>query len=442
MAVDQVSRVHHPSGLVSGVKWLAYHFFSLETLLVMFIFGSFLKLIIPSPPLFPETVFYGAASIAVGLWIILHQGIYVRGLPIVLAGLVFSGWMLASYAWSPSAVLARESLVYVLGINLWALFAAACIVAGSRERMLRLLLLIAFVAVVLSAYGAYIELVHGDFRFYRGESGDWHFRTYLIWGNIVGPGAAIILAVVIYNRLGSARQLLALGGFAVCLYFMLVCGPRGPLLGLLLAMLAVFVVNLPSIRDGRVELRYATLLGLAVIAAVVGYVVYLFVTDQATATLSRFTQLIDQAGDPLLRRGPNRFDYFAGAYQAWLRAPVFGHGLDGFPVVFCGWDAPGCHPHNALLQVLADFGLIGFVPYVAFLWTAIRNIKLGRLRHDPLLTTLLMLFMTMTVYAMVHVNVPTDHRMFFFVGLLALRLSPADGEEEDDDDDESADYAA
>ena len=443
MAVDRISGVDQPFRLAAGVQWLAYHLFSLEALLVLFIFGHHLKAILPSPPLFPETVFYGATSVAVGLWIILRQGIYLRGLPIVLAGLVFSGWMLASYAWSPSAVLARESLVYVLGINLWALFVAACVVAASRERMLRLLVLIVFFAVVLSVYGAYIEIVHGSFRFYRGEYGDWHFRTYLIWGNIVGPGTAILMAMVIYTRLGSLKQLGALGCFLVCMYFMLVCGPRGPVLGLLLAMVAFFVVNLPRIHGGRIELRYATLLGFVVIGGVLGYVAYLFATDQVTATLGRFIQLVEQADDPLLRRGANRFDYFAGAWRAWLEAPLFGHGLQAFATVFCGFEDSGCHPHNALLQALADFGLIGFVLYVIFLWTALRNFSLHRLRQDPLLTTLLMLFMMVTIYALVHVNIPTDHRMFFYIGLLALRPPPVedDAEETEDEEDEEEAYA-
>lgn len=442
MAVDQVSRVHHPSRLLSGVQWFIYHFFSLETLLVMFVFGSFLKLAIPSPPFFPETVFYGAASIAVGLWIILRQGIYLRGLPIVLAGLVFSGWMLASYAWSPSAVLARESLVYVLGINLWALFAAACIVAGSRERTLRLLLLVALAGLILSAYATYIDLVHGNFRFYRGPAGDWPIRVYLAWGSVVAPASAILLAVVIYTRLGSVKQLLALGVLAICLYFILFCGPRSALLGVVAALIAAFFVNLPRISNGRIDLPLAAVLGLVAIVSFFGYIGYAVSTDQAVPVFDRLLRVLDQADDALLRQGPNRFNYYAGAYRAWLDAPIFGQGLLGFAAFFCGIEDPGCFPHNVLLQALADFGLIGFVLYVIFLWTALRHFSLDRLRKDQLLAMLLIVFVTIALYGMIHANLPTDHRVYFFLGLLALRLPPADEEEDDDDDDERADYAA
>jgi len=436
LAVDQISRVHHPSRLVNGIQWLVYHFFSLETLLVMFVFGSFLKLAIPSPPFFPETVFYGIVSIAVGLWIILRQGVYLRGLPIVLAGLVFSGWMLASYAWSPSAVLARESLNYVLGINLWALFATACIVAGSRERTLRLLLLVALAGLILSAYGTYIDLVYGNFRFYRGPDGDWPIRVYLAWGSVVGPATAVVLAVVIYTRLGSAKQLLALGVLGVCLYFILFCGSRSALLGVVTALIALFFVNLPRIGRGRIDLPLAALVGLSAIVGLFGYIAYAAWTGQTIPVFARLLGVLDQAGDPLLRGGPNRFDYFAGAYRAWLEAPIFGHGLQGFTVVFCGFEDPGCHPHNALLHALVEFGLIGFVLYVIFLWTALRNFSLRRLRRDPLLAMLLVVFVTVALYAMLHASLPTEHRVFFFLGLLALRPPPASDDEEEEEEEE------
>jgi O-antigen ligase len=433
LAVDRISPARQPSRLFGGVQWSIYHFFSLETLLVMFAFGSFLKLAIPSPPLFPETVFYGAASIAVGIWVILREGIYLRGVPIVVAGLVFSGWMLVSYAWSPSAVLARESLVYVLGINLWALFATACIVAGSRERTLRLLLLVALAGLILSAYGTYIDLVQGNFRFYRGPHGDWPVRVYLAWGSVVGPGTAVVLAAVIYTRLGSAMQLLGLGVLAVCLYFILFCGSRSALIGVAAALMATLFINLPRINNGRIEVPLVAVLGLFAIVSISGYIAYAVSIDQSIPVFNRLLRLLDQAQDPLLRGGANRFDYYVGAYRAWLESPIFGHGLLGFATYFCAREDPGCFPHNVFLQALTDFGMIGFVIYIIFLCTALRHFNFARLRDDRLMAMLLMVFVTIALYAMIHANLATDHRVFFFIGLLALRPPPPEADDDDED---------
>jgi len=443
LAVDQISRIENPSRLVSGIQWLIYHLFSLETVLVMFVFGVRLQALLPRPPL-PETVFYGLISIAVGAWVVWREGIYLRGVPVFLAGLVFSGWMLASYGWSPSQVLARESLPFIMGVNLWAVFAAACIVAGSRERLLRFLFMVMLLSVALSAYGAYINITHGDFRFYYGPSGTWHHRTYLDWGNIIGIGAAIVLGVLIYSRLGSTKQIVAAIACAICFYFILVNGARGAMLGAMLAGIIAFAINMPTIRRGQIEISPALLGALLVIISVAGYIGYLVSIGETPTTFDRFLRLFDQANDPLLRRGPNRFDYFAGAYQAWLQAPIFGHGLAGFPIVFCGWDAPGCHPHNVLLQALAEFGLIGFILFVIFVWSGLRQHTLQRLRQDPLQVTVLMAFVAVALYAMVAAELSVAHRVFFFVGLLAVRPPPdIDDEAEDEmEEEEEKDRAA
>ena len=428
LAVDRISGAPRPFGLVRRVQWLVYHLFSLETLLVMFVYGAHLKIIIPSPPL-PETVFYGMLSMAVGLWIALRQGIYLRGVPIVAAGLAFSAWMVLSYGWSPPSVVAQERLIFVLGINIWAVFVAACIVAGSRERVLRFLLLLVLVSVVLTVIGTYIHFVHGEFRTYEGPDGDWPERTYLTWGNIIGTGTAISLGILIHTRFASAKQLLAAAICTTCVLFLLVGGSRGPLLSVMLGVVVALLINMPQFGDRRIEVSQAQLLGFLTIILIAGYIVYVLSIGEVPWTVQRFLRLFDQANDPLLRQGANRFDYYAGAYRAWLEAPFFGKGLGGFAVVFCGWDAPGCFPHNVLLQALSDFGLIGFALYLVFLFAALCHCRPAQLRNDPLRLALFMAFITVAVYGLVNVDLPTYHRLFFFLGLLALRRPPEEEEE-------------
>lgn len=431
MAVDHAFPARSPLRVTGRLRWLAYHLFSLETVLVLFLYAAHLKALLPPLPI-PETVFYGALSVAIGGWVVLREGIYRGGLPVAIGGFALAGWMFASYAWSPSAVLARESLPFVIGINLWAVFAAACIVAGSRERVLRFLLLLVLLAAILGAYGSYINLVHGDFRFYRGAYGDWHHRTYLAWGNTAMTGAAVALALTLSTRLGSAKQLAASAIFFCCLYFLMISGARGALLGTLLASVVAFVAAPPQIRNGRIEMPRAQLLALALVALIVTYFSYLVFTDQATTTISRFLRLFDQADDPLLRGGANRFDYFAGAYRAWLDAPIFGQGLSGFATYFCGYDQPGCHPHNIFLQSLADHGAVGGFLMAVFVLLGLRQCSLARLQSDPLRMTVLMAGATIFVYTMVAAELPTAHRFFFFVGLLAMRPPAPDADDADD----------
>lgn len=433
MRVDRLPFAQQPTFGLGRLSWLLYHLLSFETLLVLFLFGVRLQALLPRPPL-PETVLYGLLSMVVGLWIVWRQGIYVRGIPIFIAGLALTAWMLLSYGWTPSRVLARESLPFMIGVNLWALFAAAFIVASSRERALRFIILMLALGSLLSFIGVFIYITHGDFRFYRGPDGTWHHRTYLDWGNTVAVGAAIAFALTIYSRLGSMKQLIFVAAFSCCAFFLIIAGARAATLGPMLAGLLAISINRPKIGNGRIEWPVVQLFASFLLIAVLAYIAYLILTDQGTATLGRFVRIFDQAGDPLLRTTANRFDYFYGAYQAWLSAPIKGHGLQAFSLIFCHMEDPGCHPHNVVLQALADFGIVGFVLLMIFFIIAIRLLQFSRLSSDPLKTTILMASMPIMVSAMVSNNLPNAYVLFFFLGLFALRAPPAEELEDDDDE--------
>jgi O-antigen ligase len=433
LAVERLSRPAGPATFIGGSLWLVQQILSLETLLVLFLFGVNIRVLLPSIPV-PETLLFGALSMAVGGWIVLRDGVYLRGIPLVVAGLLFSGWMAASYGWTPSRVLAKESLPFVLGVNLWALFASACIVAGSRERTIRFLLLLLLIGTLLSVIGNYIYVTHGDFRFYRSGDEDWSHRTYLDWGRIVALASPIAMGFVLFTRFGSGKQFLAAAMLASCLFFLMISGARGPLLGALFASVLAFATSRPRIGNGRIELPQAQLAALFAGIAVFGYIGYMLATGQTTTTLNRFLQLFAQADDPLLRTGANRFDYFEGAYHAWLAAPVLGHGLKGFAIFFCGYDQQGCSPHNAFLQVLAEFGLVGFALFMVFLWMAVRNTGFSRITGDPLLAIIVMLGGVLLVNMLVATDISTNQSVFFLRRLFALRRP-------DDETDEDADEA-
>ena len=79
-----------------------------------------------------ETVVLMALSIPVGLYVILRQGIYLPGLPIVAAGLVLFTWAALSWGWSPSRILAARTLSYLFTFSLWCLIVGALVIAPSR----------------------------------------------------------------------------------------------------------------------------------------------------------------------------------------------------------------------------------------------------------------------------------------------------------------------
>jgi O-antigen ligase len=435
LAAKFLSHSTRPLGSLRRVQWLVYHLLSFETFFLLFLYGNQIRSILPPIP-GNEAMFFGAITMAIGGWIIFRDGLYLGGMPIVLTGLLLIGWMVLSVGWSPSRVLVWESLRFLLTVDLWALVAGACIIAASRERVARLFVMIAGLALILSTYGIYIEFAYGSFRFYHylGAGADWAGSAYIAWGYIVTNGAVVILAFGIFSKLGSPKQLLAVLALATCGYFLLIASGRGPLLGLLLAGLLAAVIQAPRIGHGRVEFSQTQIAALCLLALATVYVGYLYATGQTGGAISRFLRLFDEADDPLLRTGANRFDYFAFAYQLWLEAPLVGQGLSSFAIIYgAGREVPGTYPHNAILQILAEFGIVGLVLFTVFIVAGLRNISLARLRRDQLSLLLVMMFIAFFLQTMVMGDFAKSYRFFFIVGLLAMRPLAEENDDEEED---------
>jgi O-antigen ligase len=436
LAANFASRPVRPLGSLRWMQWLAYHLLSFETFFLLFLYGIRIRQILPPLPA-NEILLFGAVTIAIGGWIVLRDGLYLRGMPILFAGLAFFGWMLLSIGWTPSRVFVYEFRQFIF-IGLWALFAGACIIAGSRERVLRLLVMFAVLAVILAVYGIYIEFAYGSFRFYRfSATRDVQEFPYIVWGYTASNGAVVILAIAIYARLGSLKQLLALVALGLCGYFLLLTAARGPLLGLAAATLVALLVQSPRIGHRRLEISAAQLLAFGIIAIAIAMVGYLVASGQTVYAFDRFLKLFDQADDPLMRTGANRFDQFAGAYRLWLEAPLVGQGLAGFNALYgTSGEHTGNNPHNLFLHTLAELGIIGFVLLALFIGAGLRHFGLARLRADPLALTVFMLFSVFFVNAMVAGNMAQSYPFYFMIGLLALR-PPAEEIEEDDERDDT-----
>lgn len=433
MITSQPSRVSQPLGSLRRVQWLVYHLLSFETFFLLFLYGIQIRPILPPVP-GNEAIVFGAVTMAIGGWIILRDGIYLRGVPIVLTGLAFVAWLVLSVGWTPSKILVRENLTFLLTVDLWALFAGACIIAGSRERVIRLFVMIMSLAVLLAVIGIYIEFAYGSFRFYhyRGGEGDWAIPLYIAWGYIVANGAVVILALAIFSKIGSLKQLVALLALAACGYFLLIATGRGPLLGLLLAGVVAAVVQAPRIGPGRIEVPQTQMIAIGIVGMGLVYLGYLYATGQTTGALHRFLELFNEADDPLLRANANRFAYFDVAYRIWLEAPLVGRGLSSFAILFTGGaEIAGTYPHNAILQILAEFGVVGLVFFVIFIVAGLRHYSLVRLRGDPLSLLVIMMFAIFFVQTMVMGDFTKSYRFFFIVGLLAMRPSAEEDDEED-----------
>ena len=85
-------------------------------------------------------------------------------------------------------------------------------------------------------------------------------------------------------------------------------------------------------------------------------ILFLF-PDLAPLTLKRLLWLANED----VQDSSMRFELWSAAIQLWLQSPsslLFGHGPQQFPLL-AGYDDPRMYPHNFILELLSEYGLIG-----------------------------------------------------------------------------------
>jgi O-antigen ligase len=409
------------AGAVGLTRQALYHLLSFEMVFALFLYSNQLKLFFPQFPI-DETLVLMALGIPIGVAIILREGIYLRGLPIVAAGLVLFTWAALSWGWSPSRTLAKRTLTYVFTVDLWCLIVGALILAASRERTARFLAIVLGLSMIVAGYGLYIYATFGTFRFFGGYAFGDVSRAYLSWGYAVTNGAVIAFALAIFSRVLGVRQIVAAGLFAMATLFLLVGSGRGPLLATVVACLVALVVGLPQLRHGRIDVPRWQVVGLAVVVLGAGYVIYLVITGATFTTFGRFAKLLEQAQNPDVIAGANRFDYYAKAIEFWLQAPLVGNGIASYSLLYQGFEKSGAHPHNIVLEMLSDLGLVGLALLLLALRSGLRLLDRERLRRDGLLLCVLMLLAArLLVAAMISADISGQQALFLFLGMLALR---------------------
>ncbi|HMR32322.1 MAG TPA: O-antigen ligase family protein [Geminicoccaceae bacterium] len=405
-------------GLLGRLTWLAGQILSFETIFALYFYSNAIKFVLPELP-GDETVIFAAMSMAVGGAVILRQGIYLRGLPVVAAGLLLIGWAALSWGWSPSRVLAAKYLSFLFTFNLWCLITGALVLAPSRERTIRFLAILLALSTLISLYGIFIYLYYGNFRFFSGFAGMG--RMYLNWGYPAANGAIIAFCWMIFSPYLSLRQLAAAVLCGVCTGFLLVGSGRGPLLGVIVAFLFAGMAGLPRVGRGRIDVPRWQILGVGAVALVGAYLAYLEMSGVSIATFGRFAKLFAEAQNPDVIEGPNRFRYYAAALRFWLESPVIGNGIASFSLMFAGFEQVGAQPHNIVLEMLTELGLVGLALLMFFLWSGIRLGLGGRLRHDPVLLCIAMLLAARVLAAMISAEIAGQSPLFLLVGMMAIR---------------------
>lgn len=392
-------------------------FFSIEASFVFFL-GSGTYKNFPALQGFPVdlTILTLVVTACLIIWALVSGRIrsVSLGLPVLLIFL-FSEFAAASLFWSSLDSFNINKALHFLLLTSPCFFAAHAL-AQDPERRRRLARMLAWLSITILLYYAYRRYVAGD-TLTEGNNQLDHLdpRAYQEYGNYASILFTICLVLVVF---GSRRQVCAaVFGLGVTLYALLVIGGRGALATALLSVpLLALGLLWDSARRRRLSRLLALLSGIIAITAV-GYV-YVggsqVALDQQFSTLDRYqAQLSNEDTASMDERHQGRIL----AWNLWLQKPILGWGIGEYGIK----DSYLMWPHNLLLEILMEMGIVGAYLFFAVSAIAVRNC--ARIARDPECdwadAAIALLFLTdLALHVTVAGYLGGDRHFLAFIGLV------------------------
>jgi O-antigen ligase len=330
---------------------------------------------------------------------------------LMLFGL-FVAYSTLALTWSPSNQYGPAKVLYLATLVAWCVVAAAVVIAPERTRVRRLLSALVVFALWVGIETLLAYLKGGGAGFVVAMGGN-----YLGLGRVIGVGVAGLLIYCVYLASGLAMRTAAAALCAGLAALLLVIGGRGPFLAAAASMLLLLVVPWRwSAARGLVVRRYG--LWLAGCLAAGGIAAAMVMSRSGVGvTVARLERLLSaQMG----ASAGVRLAYWREAIAHWADAPFLGHGPGSWPVVFSAVDERG-YPHDIVLEVLFELGLVGLTLLLAQVLVGVRSVARGGwLREDPLRLFAVLLFANAALNALVSGDITDNRVVFVALGLLTV----------------------
>lgn len=398
-------------------------YLSFELLFVLFLFAGLYK---ADPRLewvpVDLTVLFFVLSVISGFVIMLKRGFAFQKKPLVLVLLyvAFAGYVLLSYLWTPGKVYSTQKMLYMWTLVLWAFTAPALIISVDTSRLKRL----AIIYILFSSIVAIEALMQYSMA---GQQG---FLTvfgsnYLGLGRVIGLAFLLLLAYLVFWARNIYWKLFTIVIASLYLWLLLAAGGRGPLLATVLSALIpfIFAIHL-NLKRKTVRVRNYVVPMLIIGIVAISLFVCLAETGHMTQTYSRLL-VLNQAG--MGDSAGARLQHYTHAIQYWKQAPIFGYGIGSWPIINDGIDMRG-YPHNIILEILVELGLIGLLIFFSLIIYALLLLApVKSIGDEPIKLSLLMLMVYVLLNSMVSGDIPDNRLLFSCIGLMPAIIYGREG---------------
>ncbi|WP_347241445.1 O-antigen ligase family protein [Thermus sp.] len=376
---------------------------SFEALFVLFLLAGRFK---ADPrfawvPIDITLLFLGLSILSALFLIILRRTkVYKTAFEGVMLYLAFSSWISFTLIWAPNDPYATDKVVRVLTLVFWAYAGAALIIANKPERVARFyfLLVLAAVWLAVESWLVYINSGSTEPHLERVLGGN-----YLGVGRVVGMATNILVAGLL---LGKERGFFKTFLLIMLLFFfitLLIIGGRGPFIATLMSIFIAFLLAKKPFKFMLFLLTMGVLFSLASEVA-------------PLTTLYRLQILLEEPSGGTSAEG--RLRRIEGAWEQITRAPVLGQGVGSFYWYYGDPSLERDYPHNILLELAAETGLIGFSLFVFLVLFSIRQIEWAKIRQRPLHFVAILMLVNTLLNAMFSGDIPDNRLLFTVLGLL------------------------
>jgi O-antigen ligase len=305
---------------------------------------------------------------------------------------------------------------YAYGLNKIELYGLVClvpyivgVVVGFARRDL-LLFFRVYVAMVVAAalYNSYLLATGGANQQFSDRFSLDASIDVIGLGRTMGEVSLILLFMIVRAETARTRVLLALALAPVAITF-ISSGSRGPVIGMVVALPSVLLWRAASpIVARRLALALVAVGGLAVIAVVA------FVPPEATQRSLSIFQTTQETGDT------SRIVLWGEAIHAFsanLSHTLIGIGTGGYASIST---TSQLYPHNIVLEVGTELGVLGLLAFAAFAISVIVRL-LSMLAKGGETAGWSGLLLTLFVFSLVNAqfsgDVPYNESLFLWGGL-------------------------
>lgn len=270
-----------------------------------------------------------------------------------------------------------------------------------------------FVVLVTLMSILYIPLFVKSFASYAlGEQPDGIYSSYLTMGYIIGTAIFI-------NGLNSAfSKIIQLIIFGILLMALFITGARGPLVGLVLGFLVIgimYLFNQKRLALKKPKIQTAIFLILSIILFSTPVFDKLNISDVIERTYNRVVSLESIQDDNSASGRIQELDFVMSKMEPISLLIGYGFGSYGFERV--GQDIR-YYPHNILLELLFEVGVIGLLLYLIFVLMVILKL----IEHKNYL--LWGLFIYLFFNSLKSLSITDSRLMFgFFILILLMHRS-------------------